>query len=213
MKKELKIYCVHHHVGSDWLGLQINSYFLALKNLLKTAHDIQQKLNYPINVLDLGGGIGVPHSKNENFFPIYDFFQKIADCIAESKLDFSTIVVEPGNFLVNDAGILVTQVNTVEEKNKRTFIGVNAGLNVFNSPASYGFYHEIVVCDRCLDTQSRPVTVVGNICEAGDIFAIDRKLPKINEGDYIAILNAGSYGSGMSSEYCLRPKAKEITLQ
>lgn len=86
-------------------------------------------------------------------------------------------------------------------------------MNVFNSPSLYGIYHEIIVTDRRYDMQTEIVTVAGNICEAGDLFAIDRELPKINEGDYLAILNAGAYGSTMSSEYNLRPKAKEVLVE
>ena len=213
IEKKLQVCCIHHHVGSDWLGGQINNYFLALNNLLEVSCEIQFKLGYEIPILDLGGGFGVQHSESEKNFPFHEFFRKVAQYITESKLTFSKVIIEPGNSLVGDAGILIAQVNTVEEKNGHIFIGVDTGLNVFNSPALYGIYHEIVVCNRCFNTDSHVVTIAGNICEAGDIFATKRKLPLIKEGDYLAILNAGAYGSVMSSTYNLRPLAKEVILK
>lgn len=212
-EKNLGMFCIHHHVGSDWLGDQIDNYFLALSNLIDYASEIQSVLGYSISVLDLGGGYGVPHWGKEENFPVYDFFHRVFELVTESGLNFSKVVIEPGNFLVGDAGTLVVQVNTVEQKNNRTFVGVNCGLNVFNSPSLYGIYHEIIVTGKCRDLQTETVTVAGNICEAGDLFAIDRELPKINEGDYLAILNSGAYGSTMSSEYNLRPKAKEVLVE
>ena len=213
MDKGLELYCLHHHVGSDWGPQQIDKYLLALRNLLEMVSKIRSSTSYEIPVLDLGGGFGVPHSETENIFPVHDFFNSVSKIINESTLDFSTIVIEPGNFLVADAGILVTQVNTIEQKNDHLFIGVDAGLNVFNSPSLYGFYHEIVSCNRCLDKQTQVSTVAGNICEPRDLFGINRKLPKIREGDYIAILNAGAYGRVMCTEYNLRPKGNEVLIE
>ncbi|EEB73023.1 diaminopimelate decarboxylase [Thermococcus sp. AM4] len=211
-EKGLELHCLHHHVGSDWVGEKIARYFQALDNLLKVAEKAEARFGGSLKVIDLGGGYGVPHSAEEEEFPVYEFFQRVKEHMEEYGFGDLKVIVEPGTYLVSDAGILVAQVNTVEEKNGRIFVGVDAGLNVFNSPALYNYYHEIVVCNRVSSEEKMVATVVGNICESGDIFAVDRELPKIEEGDYIAILNAGAYGYVMANNYNLRPKGKEVVV-
>ena len=211
--KGFELYCLHHHVGSDWVGEKIKQYFQALDNLLKVAEKAEARFGRSVKVLDLGGGYGVPHSEGEEEFPVYDFFQKVKEHMEEFGFGDLEVIVEPGTYLVSDAGILVAQVNTVEEKNGRMFVGVDAGLNVFNSPALYNYYHEIVVCNRVTSEKRMIATVVGNICESGDVFAVDRELPVIKEGDYLAILNAGAYGYVMANSYNLRPKGKEVVVR
>ena len=210
-KRRWKLKCIHHHVGSDWMGEKINKYLQALKCLLEVTRKVENMLGYEVEVIDLGGGFGVPHSAEEKEFPVDMFFQKVYQTLS-SYGKKCKVIIEPGNFITGNAGILAVEVNTVEEKHGRLFVGVNAGLNVFNSPSLYHIYHEIVVCDRCTDRSLFPVTVVGNICETVDIFAIDRLLPSIKEGDILAILNAGAYGSVMSNEYNLRPKGREVVV-
>lgn len=211
-KKRFDIYCLHHHVGSDWLRNGLSDYFKALKKLIQIGEMIQERCNEVISMIDLGGGYGVPHTRSETKFPFTEFFEGAKSKIKESSLRPMIIAAEPGNHIVGNSGILVVEVNTVESKNGIRFVGVNAGLNVFNSASLYGIYHEIVNCDNVFGGEKECVTIVGNICETGDVFAVERNLPKIEEGNYLAILNAGAYGSVMSSEYNARPKAKEIAI-
>ncbi len=211
-EKDYTLSCLHHHVGSDWTGPKVERYFPALRNLLDVAARAEERLGYRIETIDLGGGYGVPHSEDEPEFPLYEFFSRVKEHLDERGFGRAKVIVEPGTYLVSDAGILVVQVNTVEEKNGRIFVGVDAGLNVFNSPALYNYYHEVVVCNRVAAEETVTATVVGNICESGDIFAVDRPLPKVEEGDYLAILNAGAYGYVMANNYNLRPKGREVVV-
>jgi diaminopimelate decarboxylase len=119
------------------------------------------------------------------------------------------ILMEPGRFISGNAGILVTQVEFVKRTGRKNFVIVDAAMNDLIRPAFYDAYHEIV-----------PVTkrggalvasdVVGPICESGDYFCKDRPLPKVGEGDRLALLSAGAYGSVMSSNYNTRGLATEV---
>jgi len=119
------------------------------------------------------------------------------------------ILIEPGRFIVGNAGILVTRVEYVKRTGKKNFVIVDAAMNDLIRPAFYDAYHEIVPL-----TQKGAATissdVVGPICESGDYFCKDRPLPKVGEGDYLALLSAGAYGFVMASTYNTRPLAPEI---
>lgn len=206
-----KLTCLHHHVGSGWLEEQIPEYLSALENLLEIVSQLESE-NFCINTLDIGGGYGVPHKKEEQEFPLTDFFHEVSRKIDEHEPEFEKIIVEPGTFLVSDAGVLLCKVNYLEEKRGRMFAGVDTGLNGFNSPAHYGYYHEIVPCNHSATDNDEVVTIAGNICEAGDLFAVDRSIPTIEEGDILAILNAGAYGYVMANNYTLRPVPYEVVI-
>ncbi len=210
-EKGYRLHCLHHHVGSNWLGKN-DKYFLALRNLLQTVRVLRQKSGAGIPLLDLGGGYGVPFGGDEKPFDAGGFFRTAAEIIRGSGLAFEAVKLEPGNFLLRDAGILLAEVNTVERKNRHTFAGVDAGLNVFNSAALYGYRHEIVACRCCQSAQTQKITVVGNICETGDIFGIGRELPPLREGDVLALLDVGAYAAVMGNNYNLRPRAEEVFL-
>ncbi|MEM8995461.1 MAG: diaminopimelate decarboxylase, partial [Acidobacteriota bacterium] len=117
------------------------------------------------------------------------------------------------DFLVKDAGVLVCGVSSVEEKGGVRFVGVDAGFNVQTLPATYGLPLEPVpVAQPAPDSPLGPVTVAGNINEALDLFGVDIPMPEIVEGDLLALLGAGGYGSSMSSRHCLRGDFTEALL-
>ena len=216
-KRGYELSCIHHHVGSGWLGDQAlkaeRNYLTALEHTLKVVDKAQQR-GHEISILDLGGGFGVPHSHEEDPLPLVEFFDAISDLISDRGLEFSEIFVEPGTYLVSEAGIFVTKVTTVETKHGYTFVGVDAGLNSFNSFANYEYYHEIVNCNSVKgDGDGMVVTVAGNNCESGDLFAIERPIETtIQEGDYLALLNAGAYGAVFKHNFNLREPASEIVV-
>ena len=120
-----------------------------------------------------------------------------------------TMFLEPGRYLVADAAVLLVTVNSVKQS-YRKFIGVDAGFNTLQRPAMYGSYHHIVDASRMDAPNTQEVDVAGNVCESGDLFARDRPLPDIEEGDILGIMNAGAYGFTMSSNYNSRPLPSEI---
>jgi len=122
------------------------------------------------------------------------------------------ILIEPGRFIVGNAGILVTRVEYVKRTGQKNFVIVDAAMNDLIRPAFYDAYHEIVPLTK--KGGARIVSdVVGPICESGDYFCRDRPLPKVGEGDYLALMSAGAYGSVMASNYNTRPLAPEILVR
>ena len=119
------------------------------------------------------------------------------------------ILIEPGRFIAGNAGILVTRVEYVKRTGRKNFVIVDAAMNDLIRPAFYDSYHEIVPLTR----GNGPVVssdVVGPICESGDYFAKNRPLPKVGEGDYLALMSAGAYGFVMASNYNTRALAAEV---
>ena len=122
------------------------------------------------------------------------------------------MLLEPGRFLVAQAGLLLARVLYVKKNGKKTFVITDAGMNDLIRPALYQAYHEIVpVAPRA--GRKRLVDVVGPVCETGDFFARDRLLPELRPGDLVAILDAGAYGSSLSSNYNSRPRPAEVLIE
>jgi diaminopimelate decarboxylase len=133
--------------------------------------------------------------------------------IVEYGLGSPIFCIEPGRYLVADASILLTKVNTVKITPFKEFVGVDAGFNTLMRPALYGSYHPIIVANKLDSPAAQVYDVAGPICESGDLLAKDRNLPKIEEGDVLAFLNAGAYGFVMSSQYNSRPRAAEVLVR
>jgi diaminopimelate decarboxylase len=119
------------------------------------------------------------------------------------------ILMEPGRFISGNAGILVTRIEYVKQTGKKNFLIVDAAMNDLIRPAFYDSYHEIVPL-RGKVGKLISSDVVGPICESGDYFCKDRPLPKLGEGDCIALLSAGAYGSVMGSNYNSRALPTEV---
>lgn len=206
---DLRLAGIHMHIGSGIL----EPYLLlkGIESLLKVASQFPD-----LDFINIGGGLGVPYEPEESEVPINQFGEKVSDRIVEwvdNQYEI-TLILEPGRFLVAESGALLTTVTAVKENPKYTFVGVDTGFNHFMRPALYNAYHEIVKINSDSDNNSDPavkeVTICGNICESADIFARNRPLPPIKEGDLLAILNAGAYGFSMASQYNSRPLPAEV---
>ena len=119
------------------------------------------------------------------------------------------ILIEPGRFIAGNAGILVTRVEYVKRTGRKDFVIVDAAMNDLIRPAFYDSYHEIVPMVRKAGAMVSS-DVVGPICESGDYFAKNRPLPRVGEGDYLALMSAGAYGFVMASNYNARALAAEV---
>ncbi|KZX15921.1 diaminopimelate decarboxylase [Methanobrevibacter cuticularis] len=202
---------MHTHIGSGILDPE--PFKLATETLMNIAGDVAQNADVDFEFLDLGGGLGIPYEPQENILDINKFANEITG-IFKGKLDEygmgkPSMYIEPGRYLVGDAAYLLTKVNTVKQS-YRKFVGVDAGFNTLLRPSMYGSYHHIVVANKANEEAIEEIDVAGNICESGDLFARDRPLPKIEEGDLLAIMNAGAYAFSMSSQYNSRPRTAEI---
>jgi diaminopimelate decarboxylase/aspartate kinase len=163
-----------------------------------------------IRYVDLGGGLGVPDKPGDDAFPL----NELDDVLGNVKMACPDIELwlEPGRYLVAEAGVLLAQVTQTKGKGDVRYVGINAGMNSLIRPALYGAYHEIVNLTRVDAPATDFVTVVGPICKTADRLGSDRQLPPCEENDVLLIANVGAYGFAMSSNYNLRPPAREILL-
>lgn len=163
-----------------------------------------------VKSIDLGGGLGIPEKPGDKEFDLAELDATLTE-IRESYPQYR-LWLEPGRYLVAQAGVLLTRVTQVKGKGDMRYVGVGTGMNSLIRPALYGAYHEIVNLTRASDAPTETVTVVGPICETGDRLGSDRLLPRSEENDVILIANAGAYGYVMSSNYNQREVAAEIVI-
>jgi len=201
------------HSVSVHIGSQIRSadpFGAAMQRVAKLARQLQ-RAGIPLTALDAGGGLGIDYHMGS-----FDAAAKVAEyaaAIEKSLAGFEgRLMIEPGRFIVAQAGALVTRVLQVKRNGKKTFVITDAGMNDLIRPALYQAHHEIVPL-RPRTGKSKIVDVVGPICESGDFFAHDRKLAPIEPGDLIALLDAGAYGMAQSSNYNTRLRPAEVLVE
>jgi diaminopimelate decarboxylase len=206
---------IHMHVGSG--VLDVEPYLFALGKLFSITKRVHDELGVKFEFIDMGGGLGVPYRPEEKEFNLPAFADQVISLfkskITEQGLGEPVFCLEPGRYLVSDASVLLTTVNTVKITPYKKFAGVDAGFNTLVRPAMYGSYHHILVANKLGEPEEEVYDVVGPICESGDALAKDRRLPKIEEGDLLAVLKAGAYGFSMSSQYNSRPRPAEVLVK
>jgi bifunctional diaminopimelate decarboxylase / aspartate kinase len=163
-----------------------------------------------VTVVDVGGGLGVPERADQDEFDLALLDAALGRIKeAHPHLEFW---LEPGRYLVAQAGVLLARVTQLKSKGDTTYVGVATGMNSLIRPALYGAYHEIVNLTRVDDPATVQANIVGPICESGDILGHDRMLPPCLTGDVLLVANAGAYGHAMSSRYTLREPAEELCI-
>ncbi|RAL20981.1 bifunctional aspartate kinase/diaminopimelate decarboxylase [Lujinxingia litoralis] len=199
----LKVVGLHAHVGSGvrragtWSSTAV---FLA-----------QCRAHFPdVRWLNLGGGLGVPERPGQEALDL----GAVDASLAEFKKAHPTLELwlEPGRFLVSEAGVLLARVTQLKTKGAYHYVGLETGMNSLIRPALYGAYHAIVNLTRQGEAPEVEAEIVGPICESGDVLGHARWLPRCAEGDVLLLANAGSYGRAMSSRYNLREPAAEVML-
>ncbi|MDI6724509.1 MAG: diaminopimelate decarboxylase [Methanobacterium sp.] len=202
---------IHTHIGSGILDPE--PFMLAVETLMDVAGRVKEQSGVKFEFIDFGGGLGIPYTPEESKLDIETFSKEITDLykdkLNEYNLGKPTMCIEPGRYIVGDASILLTKVNTIKQS-YRKFAGVDAGFNTLLRPSMYGSYHHIVVANKPNAENTQNIDIAGNVCESGDLFARDRPMPEIEEGDILAIFNAGAYAFSMSSQYNSRPKTMEV---
>jgi diaminopimelate decarboxylase len=198
---------LHIHIGSGWLGNDVDSFRLALQNTFNVLKELAKHDFSGLN-LDVGGGPGIRYKESQKSFPFDTYTKVIHEEAAKSGVRIGKLIVEPGRSLVGDSTILLTRVNTVEEKNGILHAYTDASMGTLMRPKLYHAYHEIINVSNP-NGPLKVYSVDGNVCETGDTFTQDqpREIPEIREGDVLGILDAGAYGDAMSSAYCLRGRA------
>jgi diaminopimelate decarboxylase len=198
---------LHIHIGSGWLGNDVDSFRVALQNTLNVMKELNNQGFHNLN-LDVGGGPGIRYRESQESFPFNTYAKIISDEIKISGVQINRLIVEPGRSLVGDSTILLTKVNTVEEKNDILHAFTDASMGTLIRPKLYHAYHEIINISNP-NGPLRVYSVDGNVCETGDTFTQDqpREIPEIREGDILGLLDTGAYADVMSSSYCLRGRA------
>jgi diaminopimelate decarboxylase len=206
---------IQMHVGSG--ALDVKPFVQALGKLLDVAKKAHNQIGIRFEFVDMGGGLGVPYKPDDKELDLEAFGEQVLSLfksrIEKDGLGEPTFCVEPGRYLVADACILLTGVNTVKTTPYKKFLGVDAGFNTLLRPTMYDSYHHIIVANKLNAPEETTYDVVGPICESGDKLAKDRRLPMVEEGDLLAVLDAGAYGFVMSSQYNGRPRAAEILIR
>jgi diaminopimelate decarboxylase len=182
----------------------------ALDRVHKLVRQLARK-GIVIRSIDAGGGLGIDyHAGNSN--PAARVLEYAA-AVEKSLSGFEgKLLLEPGRFLVAQAGALVTRVLNVKQNGRKTFVITDAAMNDLIRPALYQAHHEIVPV-RSRAGRPKTVDVVGPVCESGDFFARDRKLAPIEAGDLIALLDAGAYGMAQASNYNTRVRPAEVLVE
>lgn len=194
---------LHAHAGS---GIRTVGHWSEIAAILG-----QVAARFPdVKVLDLGGGLGVPEKPGDRPLDLDALAGSLAQ--ARAALGDVQLWLEPGRFLVAEAGVLLASVTQIKAKGDQSYVGIDAGMNSLIRPALYGAWHEIVNLTRLGEPTALTASVVGPICETGDTLGAGRRLPVTVEGDVLLIGTAGAYGHAMSSHYNLRAPASETIL-
>jgi diaminopimelate decarboxylase len=214
--KNLRLRGIQMHIGSQIT--EVTPFEQAVRKILPLATRLKEK--HGIEFLSIGGGLGIVYkpalasgpeswwksAAAKNILTPEKYAARLLPLLKQTGL---RILMEPGRFISGNSGILLTRIEYVKRTGKKNFLLVDAAMNDLIRPAFYDAYHEILPL-----TQKNGALinsdVVGPICESGDFFCHDRPLPKVGQGDYLALLSAGAYGFVMASNYNTRPMAAEV---
>ena len=198
----LDICGLHIHIGSQIT--ESGPFIAAIKKVVEFIGRLEKR-GIGLEYLNIGGGLGIIYNR-ETPQTAAHFASKVLPILEKTGLK---IILEPGRFIIGNAGILVVKVLYNKVTPKKKFVITDGGMNDLIRPALYGAYHNIVPL-KAAKGKSGAVDIVGPICESGDFFAKDRRMPKLKEGEHIAVMSAGAYGFSMSSNYNSRRRAAEV---
>ena len=203
----MKITGLHMHTGSDILDAE--SFIAGAEVLFSVASEFPD-----LTFIDFGSGFKVPYRADDVSTDVEDLGERLSERFMEFCTEYGRdleLWFEPGKFLVSESGALLTKVTLVKPTPSCVFLGTDSGMHQLLRPMLYDAWHTIVNAERSEGTE-RIYTVVGCICET-DTFGADRKLVEAQEGDILAIKNAGAYGYAMSSNYNSRPRPAEVIVE
>lgn len=212
-KYNLTLIGINQHIGS--LFMTGEAFVKSIGSLLEIAKQFEN-----LKFIDMGGGFGIPYKKEFDEAPLdlKDLGKHIDEALYKFAEEYGSQVtfrIEPGRYISAECSVLLGTVHAVKYNHDKKFVGTDLGFNVLQRPIMYDSYHGIEVF-RKSDIKSEKeetVTVVGNICESGDILAKERNLPEIFEKDTLCVLDAGAYGFAMSSNYNNRLRPAEVLIR
>jgi diaminopimelate decarboxylase len=222
--RNVEIVGVQMHIGSQIT--EAKPFAGAIGKVAPIVRELKSK--YRIKFFSIGGGMGIvyrralesgsgkwwhDHGSEPSAFSVRDYAEAIVPRLRELDI---RLLVEPGRFLVGNAGVLLTRVRYIKKSGSKKFAIVDAGMNDLIRPALYHSYHEVVPVEDPRTSRSKStekIDIVGPVCESGDFFALDREMPEVYEGDLLAIMSAGAYGFVMASNYNSRPLLAEALVR
>ena len=213
-KYDLRIIGINQHIGS--LFMDGTPFMLAVKQFLKIAMQFKN-----LEFVDFGGGFGIPYHKlsGEQEFDLAAFGAALEKVVEVWSGRYGRNLVfksEPGRYIAAEGGVILGTVHAKKNNSGIKYIGTDIGMNVLIRPAMYNSWHDIEIFrdGTWIDDHNgiEKVTVVGNICESGDILAKERELPVVLEGDVLCVLDAGAYGYSMCSNYNNRLRPAEVLI-
>ena len=208
-RHRLQIDCVHFHICHRMLNEELPALDQALAEAAKMIARVLAA-GCPVEEINTGGGLGTVMGEGDKPLDLEAWATLLADRLGGFGV---TIAAEPGEFFVAQAGVLLTEVVSVEDRLGTTFIGLNAGWNIMPGRFVWGESVELVPAAEPLAARPQSVTISGHINEAPDLFAEDYAFPPVHEGDIVAMLNAGSYYLAVANPHCLRPFPKTLYLR
>ena len=196
------------HIGSQIM--RVEPMREAWEKVVALARRLRDR-GFAISRVDFGGGLGVPYKDGEDPDSPTLYARQAREVLG--NLDVQ-LIFEPGRLIAGNAGVLISRVEYVKERDGRTFVILDAGMNDLMRPALYSAHHEVLpVRTPALGAPRRAVDLVGPICESTDRFAKDRPMPPLKEGDLVAFMTAGAYGATLSSQYNSRPLVAEALVR
>ncbi len=204
-RKELEVVGIDFHIGSQLT--QVGPFADAIKKIRPLVEDLESS-GIALKFIDVGGGLGIRYQDESP--PSPDAYARTI--LSETKGLSHTLIMEPGRFIVGNAGILVTRLLYAKQTETKKFYIVDAAMNDLARPSLYQAYHEILPVIET-DGPIYPTDVVGPVCETGDFFARERPMPCLNRDSLLAVMSAGAYGFTMSSNYNSRPRIAEVMVR
>ncbi len=217
LKKRLQASGISVHIGSQIRDFE--PFGAAAARVVSLVCELRAAGDAELRSVDLGGGLGIEYEAGADWNPesrVRDYAAALRRALA--ALDHGPgsieLLLEPGRFLVAQAGALMTEVVYTKRNGAKQFVVVDAGMNDLLRPSLYGAYHAIEpVKVPAAGAAMETVDVVGPVCESGDFLARDRALPPLHRGDLLLVLDAGAYGQSLASNYNTRPRPSEVLVE
>ncbi len=214
--KNLRVEGLHVHIGSQIT--RVDPYVETLKRIAEFLPEAEAALGNKLTWLDIGGGFGIWY-KDKTARPAREIALAMADLLRRTRC---RVILEPGRFIVGNAGILITRVLYIKSSGEKIFAICDGGMNDLIRPTLYSAYHWVwpvrtdagytgeIPDEEGWKGETATTDVVGPICETGDFFARERRLPPLKRGDLVAVFSAGAYGFAMASNYNSQPRPCEV---
>jgi diaminopimelate decarboxylase len=200
---------IHCHIGSQIF--EVDGFSRAIDILTDFLFSIRDKMEFEVKVLNVGGGFGIRYTESDSPLPVEYYVdaltEKLSRTLTEQNYTLPEVWIEPGRSIVGEAGTtLYTIGSTKEIPGVRKYVGVDGGMTDNIRPALYDAKHEAVLANRVTDKKDETVSIAGKCCESGDMLIWDIDLPRVNQGDLLAVSSTGAYNYSMASNYNRIPR-------